>query len=46
VLRVLDGHRVVTIATNRPDGWPQTTMVGYINDGFLIEGSRSVVGQR
>jgi hypothetical protein len=36
VLRVLDGHRVMTIATNRPDGWPQTTMVGYINDGFLI----------
>jgi len=36
VLRVLDGHRVMTIATNRPDGWPQATIVGYINDGFLI----------
>lgn len=25
----------MAIATNRPDGWPQTTLVGYINDGFL-----------
>lgn len=36
VLRVLDGHRVMTIATNRPDGWPQATIVGYVNDGFLL----------
>jgi general stress protein 26 len=36
VLRVLDGHRVMTIATNRPDGWPQATVVGYVNDGFLL----------
>lgn len=36
VLRLLDGHRVMTIATNRADGWPQATMVGYVNDGFLI----------
>ncbi len=26
----------MTIATNRPDGWPQATMVGYVNDGFLL----------
>ncbi|MBI4273332.1 MAG: pyridoxamine 5'-phosphate oxidase family protein [Rhizobiales bacterium] len=26
----------MTIATNRADGWPQATMVGYINDGFLL----------
>ena len=36
VLRVLDEHRVMTIATNRPDGWPQATIVGYVNDGFLL----------
>ena len=36
ILRVLDEHRVMTIATNRPDGWPQATMVGYVNDGFMI----------
>ena len=26
----------MTIATNRPDGWPQATTVGYVNDGFLL----------
>lgn len=36
ILQLLDGHRVMTIATNRPDGWPQATMVGYLNDGFLL----------
>jgi hypothetical protein len=36
VVRLLSEHRVMTIATNRPDGWPQATMVGYVNDGFLL----------
>jgi general stress protein 26 len=36
ILRLLDEHRVMTIATNRPDGWPQATMVGYVNDGLLL----------
>ncbi|MGQ0685099.1 pyridoxamine 5'-phosphate oxidase family protein [Bradyrhizobium sp.] len=36
VLQLLDEHRVMTIATNRPDGWPQATIVGYLNDGFLL----------
>src|SRR5208282_4937658 len=36
ILRLLNEHRVMTIATNRPDGWPQATMVGYVNDGFLL----------
>lgn len=26
----------MAIATNRPDGWPQVTSAGYINDGFLL----------
>jgi nitroimidazol reductase NimA-like FMN-containing flavoprotein (pyridoxamine 5'-phosphate oxidase superfamily) len=26
----------MTIATVRPDGWPQATIVGYANDGLLI----------
>ncbi len=26
----------MTIATCRPDGWPQATMVGYVNDGFML----------
>jgi hypothetical protein len=36
ILRLLNKHRVMAMATNRPDGWPQTTMVGYVNDGFLL----------
>ncbi len=36
VFRLLNGHRIMTIATNRSDGWPQATVVGYINDGFLL----------
>jgi len=26
----------MTIATNRADGWPQATTVGYVNDGYLL----------
>jgi len=36
IIRLLDEHRVLTIATNRPDGWPQATAVSYCNDGFII----------
>jgi nitroimidazol reductase NimA-like FMN-containing flavoprotein (pyridoxamine 5'-phosphate oxidase superfamily) len=33
---ILDQHRIMTLATNRPDGWPQATVVGYANDGLKI----------
>ena len=33
---ILGQNRLVAIATLRPDGWPQATMVGYANDGLLI----------
>jgi nitroimidazol reductase NimA-like FMN-containing flavoprotein (pyridoxamine 5'-phosphate oxidase superfamily) len=36
VIELLDRHRIVTVATNRPDGWPQATVVGYCNDGLVI----------
>jgi general stress protein 26 len=36
IIRLLDEHRIMTIATNRPDGWPQATVVGYANDGLVI----------
>ena len=36
VLGILDKHRIMTLATNRPDGWPQATVVGYANDGLKI----------
>jgi len=35
-VKILDSHRTMAIATNRPDGWPQNTVVGYANDGLLI----------
>ena len=33
---LLDGHRIMTIATLRPDGWPQATTVGYVNEGLTL----------
>ncbi len=33
---ILDGHRNMTIATVRPDGWPQATTVGYANEGLSL----------
>jgi PPOX class probable F420-dependent enzyme len=36
IVGLLDGHRIMTIATNRADGWPQATIVGYANDGLII----------
>jgi nitroimidazol reductase NimA-like FMN-containing flavoprotein (pyridoxamine 5'-phosphate oxidase superfamily) len=33
---ILDRHRIMTIATVRPDGWPQATIVGYANDGLAL----------
>lgn len=36
VLDLLDAHRVMTIATLRPDGWPQATTVGYVSEGLTL----------
>ena len=33
---LLDAHRIMTIATLRPDGWPQATTVGYVNEGLTL----------
>lgn len=35
-IELLDAHRIMTVATNRPDGWPQATVVGYANDGLIV----------
>lgn len=35
-IEILDSHRTMAIATVRPDGWPQTTIVGYANDGLRL----------
>jgi len=36
ILTLLDQHRIMTVATVRPDGWPQATTVGYVNEGLTI----------
>src|SRR4029450_2572571 len=36
ILTLLDQHRIMTIATLRPDGWPQATTVGYANEGATL----------
>ena len=33
-VKILNRHRIMAISTVRPDGWPQTTIVGYANKGF------------
>jgi PPOX class probable F420-dependent enzyme len=34
ILRVLKAHNAMTIATVRPDGWPQATTVTFANNGL------------
>ena len=36
IVDLLNEHRIMSMATNRPDGWPQATVVGYANDGLVI----------
>lgn len=35
-VRILNAHRIMAVSTVRPDGWPQTTIVGYANRGFEL----------
>lgn len=35
-VEILDSNRTMAISTLRPDGWPQTTIVGYANDGLTL----------
>jgi hypothetical protein len=36
ILALLDQHRIMTVATLRPDSWPQATTVGYVNEGLIL----------
>ena len=36
ILALMDQHRIMTVATLRPDGWPQATTVGYVNEGLTL----------
>jgi nitroimidazol reductase NimA-like FMN-containing flavoprotein (pyridoxamine 5'-phosphate oxidase superfamily) len=36
ILALFDQHRIMTITTLRPDGWPQATTVRYANEGLTL----------
>ena len=36
ILNILDNEHDLTLATVRPDGYPQATTVSYVNDGLTI----------
>lgn len=36
ILRILAQHRIMSLATVRPDGWPQVTTVGYAFDALTL----------
>lgn len=36
VMRILDENRTMTVATLRPDGWPQATMVGFVHEDLTL----------
>jgi general stress protein 26 len=46
VLRLLDEHQFMTVATLRGDGWPQATMVGYVHDDLTLYFAVALVSQK
>lgn len=36
ILKLLDQHRTMSLATLRPDGWPQATTVGFAHEGLTL----------
>ncbi|MBB3873060.1 pyridoxamine 5'-phosphate oxidase family protein [Brevundimonas mediterranea] len=36
IVDLLNRERLMSIGVNRPDGWPQVTTVGYLNDGLNL----------
>jgi nitroimidazol reductase NimA-like FMN-containing flavoprotein (pyridoxamine 5'-phosphate oxidase superfamily) len=36
ILELLDENHVMSVATVRPDGWPQVTLVGYAHDDLTL----------
>lgn len=35
-IAILDSQKTMAISTLRADGWPQTTIVGYANEGWTV----------
>lgn len=46
VLAVLQGHHMMTLATVRPDGFPQATTVNYIHEGFNLYFATDAASQK
>jgi general stress protein 26 len=36
ILAILDDNWIMAVATLRPDGWPQATLVGYVHDDLTL----------
>lgn len=36
ILAILEENRIMSLATARPDGWPQVTMVGFVHDDLAL----------
>ena len=36
IIELLNENRIMSVATVRPDGWPQATMVGYVHDDLTL----------
>jgi len=36
ILAIMDAHRIMTVATLRPDGWPQATTVGFAHEDLTL----------
>jgi nitroimidazol reductase NimA-like FMN-containing flavoprotein (pyridoxamine 5'-phosphate oxidase superfamily) len=45
-IAIIDTHRLMAISTLMPNGWPQTTLVGFANEGLLIYFVISRSGQK
>jgi hypothetical protein len=46
ILEVLRRHHTMTLATIRPDGYPQATTVNYIHDDFLLYFATAATSQK
>ena len=36
IIDILDQNRIMSLATLRPDGWPQATTVGFAHEGLTL----------
>jgi nitroimidazol reductase NimA-like FMN-containing flavoprotein (pyridoxamine 5'-phosphate oxidase superfamily) len=46
VRAILQGHHMMTLATVRPDGFPQATTVNYIHEGFNLYFATDAASQK